>query len=368
MPTNDGLDGVVVAETSISGIDGEAGRLWIRGHDVEALASERGYEEILGLLWEGRLPADSERARWQDELGRARAEIEPARFETALAAANAMDALRAATASLEAGNSKPRQLQLRIAGALPVFAAAWLRRQTGALPLLADPTLGHAEDFLRMLGGAAPSPARIRALDRYWVTVAEHGMNASTFAARVVASTHADPISSVTAALGALSGPLHGGAPGPVLDMLDITSGPQQTEAWVRAELSAGRRIMGLGHRVYRVRDPRAAVLEDAVRELGEAGIHSRYLEPARELEQIAVRVLAERHPKRPLAANVELYTAVLLDSLGLDRPLFTAVFAAARVAGWLAHDAEQRSSGRILRPRQRYIGARPLPQTTVSA
>ncbi|MEZ4215197.1 MAG: citrate/2-methylcitrate synthase [Myxococcota bacterium] len=214
--------------------------------------------------------------------------------------------------------------------------------------------------MLRCAHGRAPSAASAAALDAYLVTVAEHGMNASTFAARVVASTGSDAVSAVVAALGALKGPLHGGAPGPVLDMLDAIGEPGAAEAWLRAELDAGRRIMGLGHRVYRVRDPRAAVLERAIAALEASEGGGRYLALARAVERVAVRVLRERYPARGLDANVEFYTAVLLDALGFPRDAFTAVFAAARVAGWLAHVDEERERGRLIRPDVRYVGSVP--------
>jgi citrate synthase len=360
---SDGLDGVVVAETEISGIDGELGRLWVRGHDVETLAREQSFEAFLGLLLDGALPDETGAARWRCALGAARLRAFDGlwRMGAALEAEDGMDALRAAAACLEEDSPNSRSTDTRIIAALPVFAAAWYRRRQGLHPVPPDPRCSHAEDFLRMMLDAAPHPARVRAMNRYWVTVAEHGMNASTFVARVVASTHSDKVSIVTAALGALKGPLHGGAPGPVLDMLDAIGDEADAAAtWLRDELAAGRRIMGLGHRVYRVRDPRAAVLEEATQELEQAGLGSAYLERARQVEKAATDVLAELHPERTLAANVEFYTAVLLDGLGLPRSLFTPTFASARVAGWLAHAAEQRSGGRILRPRQRYVGPRP--------
>jgi citrate synthase len=195
----------------------------------------------------------------------------------------------------------------------------------------------------------------VRALDQYLVTVSDHGMNASTFAARVVTSTASDPISAVTAAIGALKGPLHGGAPGPVLDMLDAIGEPGNAEPWLEGELAAGRRIMGMGHRVYRVRDPRAAVLEEAVRPLA-----SPRLALARGVERAAAKILHERKPDRTLAANVEFYTAVLLDAVGLPREQFSATFAVSRIAGWSAHVLEQRRTGRLIRPASHYTGAMP--------
>jgi citrate synthase len=200
----------------------------------------------------------------------------------------------------------------------------------------------------------------VRALDTDLVTVADHGLNASTFAARVVASTQSDMVSALTAAIGALKGPLHGGAPGPVLDMLDAIGSPDAAEAWLEAELAAGHRIMGMGHRVYRVRDPRAAVLEQALATLQGSGEGSERLALARAVERSARAVLKERHPERNLDTNVEFYTAVLLDAIGLPRSAFTATFTAGRVAGWAAHVLEQRRRGRLIRPSSRYIG--PMP------
>jgi citrate synthase len=185
-------------------------------------------------------------------------------------------------------------------------------------------------------------------------------MNASTFTARVVASTRSDEVSAVVAALGSLKGPLHGGAPGPVLDMLDAIGRPEAAKGWLESEVAAGRRIMGLGHRIYRVRDPRALILETALAELERAGVGSSYLALARAVERAAVEVLDAHRPERRLRTNVEFYTAVLLDALTIPRSLFSAVFAAARVAGWLAHIAEERAANRLIRPRQRYVG--PLP------
>ncbi len=194
------------------------------------------------------------------------------------------------------------------------------------------------------------------------MTVADHGMNASTFAARVVASTGSDLVSAVVAGVGALKGPLHGGAPGPVLDMLDAIAAPERAAAWIEGELLAGRRIMGMGHRIYRVRDPRAAVLERATLELSRAGVVTGRLGLARAVERAAEGALRQKHPDRPLRANVEFYTAVLLDTLGLDRAEFTPTFAVGRAAGWTAHVEEQRATGRLIRPASRYVGPRPTP------
>jgi citrate synthase len=333
-----GLEDVVAAVTRLSDVDGEHGRLVIAGRPVEELAGSVTFEEAASLLLG--------RAVSARELGEAReaAFDQISALGDALDLPDAMDALRAAMAHL--GDVDP----LRIIGAVPVFAAAWAR--AGKKPERPDPKAAHAADYLRLASGRAPTPAQVKALDAYLVTVMDHGMNASTFAARVVASTASDMVSAIVAALGALKGKLHGGAPGPVLDMLDAVGEAANARAWIDAALERRERIMGMGHRVYRVRDPRAFVLERAVKEL-EA---SPRLALARAVEAEAEKILAARHPDRPLKANVEFYTAVLLEAVGLPRALFTPTFAVGRVAGWCAHVEEQRLVGRLIRPKSRYI------------
>ncbi len=374
-----GLEGIVVADTQLSDVDGERGRLVIRGHDVEELAQHFGFEALCALLWTGDLPAPAAVADLRGALGRARQRAweRLPRLGDALDAADAMDALRAALAHLQAGPAAGQgpagsaisiDLKCEITGAMAVFAAAWAMRRRGEPPRAPDPTLGHAADFLRMAVAGGPhathesdlATSRAAALDAYLVTAADHGMNASTFTARVVASTQSDAVSAVVAALGALKGPLHGGAPGPVLAMLDAIGEPAHAAAWIARRLAAGERIMGMGHRVYRVRDPRAAVLEGAVERLCAAGVHTDRLALARAVEAVAVASLKEHRPERRMAANVEFYTAVILDAVGLPQELFTATFAVARVAGWLAHVDEQRALGRLIRPASRYVG--PMP------
>ena len=358
--TTSGLEGVVVADTRLSEVDGERGRLVVAGHDIERLAGSASFEDLTALLWHGALPDAAGRAAQQAALaeGRVRGFARLAAVGDALGLADGMDALRAATAHLAAqdGFDAPAQLT----GALAVYAAGWARVRAGGRPLAPDPSLSHAADYLRMLTGAAPDPARVAGLAAYLVTVADHGMNASTFAARVVTSTGSDAVSAIVAAIGALKGPLHGGAPGPVLDMLDAVGSPAGASAWIDAELGAGRRIMGMGHRIYRVRDPRAAVLEQAIARLESAGVSTGRLALARAVERAAEGALRSKYPGRPLAANVEFYTAVLLDTVGIDRAAFTPTFAVGRVAGWCAHVLEQRATGRLIRPASRYVGAPP--------
>jgi len=351
-----GLDNVVAADTLISDVDGERGRLVIAGEDVERLAQIADFPAAAArVLAAGGLPSTRVNA---EVLAPPRASawelVAAGALGTALEAPDGMDALRAAVAHLQSVGDDGADA-INVLGAAPVFVAAWSRRRRGEAPLAPSAGLSHAADYLRMSLGATPSKAAARALDAYLTTVIDHGMNASTFTARVVTSTASDLVSAVVAAIGALKGPLHGGAPGPVLDMLDAIGAPERAEAWLLEELAAGRRIMGMGHRIYRVRDPRAAVLEQAVKPLA-----SPRLALARAVETAAAKILRERRPDRPLAANVEFYTAVLLDAAGLPREQFAPTFAVGRSAGWCAHVLEQRRVGRLIRPASRYVGAMP--------
>ncbi len=345
----EGLEGVHVTRTKLSRVDGEKGELVYAGSDVEALAGKASFEEVTHRLFAA-AGLDLELAAVRSGIaeGRVYAHAELGRLGPALELEGAMDALRAAVAALPPSFAES---PARLVGAVGVLAAAHARRGAPAVP---DASAGHAHDLLRLFG-APVDAARAAALDAYLVTVADHGMNASTFTARVIASTQSDLVSAVTGAIGALKGPLHGGAPGPVLDMLDAIGSPERAVAWIEGEMAQKRRIMGMGHRVYRVRDPRAAILEKATLALEQAGVRAPRLTLARAVEQAARGVLAKRYPDRPLHANVEFYTAVLLDTLGIPRTHFTAVFGAARVAGWAAHVAEQRARGRLIRPEALY-------------
>lgn len=359
---NVGLEGVVVADTSLSDVDGEVGRLVIAGHDVERWALTATFEEACAALFAaaglGDTSADHVRAR----LGAYRVRASQALQGTLhlVRRTDGMDALRGGLGAMDLSGVPAGEAHLAVVAATGVIAAAFSRlHEDGANEALAaDPTLSHAADTLRMSRGRMPTAAETRGLDTYLVTVADHGLNASTFAARVCASTGSDVVSAITAAVGTLKGPLHGGAPGPVLDMLDAIASPDDAERFVDAELAAGRRIMGMGHRIYRVRDPRALVFERALAALDAAGTPCPRLPLARAVERVAEGALARRYPNRSLRTNVEFYTAVLLDAIGLDRSAFSPTFAVGRVAGWCAHVAEQRARGRLIRPASRYVGA----------
>ena len=356
----DGLENVVAAETTLSDVDGEHGRLIIRGRLVEDLVASATFEGVVRLLWEDLfpdLPRDLAPA-----IGKARLEVfaEVAALDPALVRRSPVEATRAMIARVSDGDDLATALRLVAAPA--VFTAAHLRLRDGAAPVAPDPAAPHAHDILRMRRGEAPTAAEAAALDAYLVTVSDHGLNASTFAARVVASTRAGLTSAVIAGLSALKGPLHGGAPGPIIDMLDGIGEAANAEAWLEAALDRGDRLMGFGHRVYRVRDPRADALKQAVHALARSSrLAPGRLALAEQVETAALAVLARRKPERSLQTNVELYTALLLEALAFPPDAFTCVFAMGRVAGWIAHAREQLAGGRLVRPQSRYVGPAPL-------
>lgn len=361
----EGLEGVVAARTALSRVDGERGALTIAGYAVEELAPNATFEEALLLLWTGRRPEPGAVAALRAELAARRVLRPEARAVLeSLREAPPMDALRAAAGTLRS-TGDDREDALNVVAALPVFAAAHDRLRRGLAPIEPDPALGHAANLLWMWHGVLPDPALVRGLDTYLVTVCDHGFNASTFTARVVTSTGSDLISAVVAAIGALKGPLHGGAPGPALDTvlevgLEIGS-PERAEAVLTAKLEAGERLMGFGHRVYKVRDPRADVLGAAAEAMFSRAGDTRLYALARAVEATALRLLEARKPGRRLQTNVEFYTALLLHGLGFDSGSFTPIFAIGRSAGWTAHAFEQRAKGRLIRPSSAYTGAEGL-------
>jgi citrate synthase len=354
---SDGLAGIVAAETRLSHVDGEAGRLIYRGHRLEELAGRASFEAVAGLFWEGLAPGPQDEASIRSALGQAR--LRAASIAAPLLPATTglapIEGLRLLLAALGDGEAMPPHVLAT--GAMPVFVAALARQRAGLLPLMPDEKLGHAADFLRLLRGTSAADAHCRALETYLVTVMDHGLNASTFTARVVASTRAGLFSAIVAALCALKGPLHGGAPGPVLDMLDAIGDEAGIDGWLAAAIDEGDRLMGFGHRVYRVRDPRADVLKAVAIDLRDNANRIRFAET---VERRALALLAQRKPGRRLDTNVEFYTALVLEALALPRDLFTSVFAIGRAAGWAAHSLEQEQHGRLIRPQSAYIG--PMP------
>ncbi|HVH79382.1 MAG TPA: citrate synthase [Stellaceae bacterium] len=361
-----GLEGLVAAETVLSHSDGAQGILWVRGYTLAELVAELHYEGAVGLLWEGfagdglnrgviraRLGAAREAAfaglgRWLDRVG-SRTIVEGVR----LALANVPDAAEPAT----------------ILATLPVAIGALLRQRQGAPPLAPDPELATAADLLRMVHGRTVDPAMVEALDTYWTALIDNGLNTSAFTARVIASSRASLASAALGAFCAFTGPLHGGAPGPTLDLLDEAEVSGDVTAWAERKLATGARLMGFGHRVFKDGDPRALILRDALRRLGDRlGPGAGRLAFAMKVESAVGAAFARIKPGRPpLQPNVEINAALLLDAVGFPRDAFMPVFAVARCAGWLAHAMEQRRENRLVRPSSAYIGPRP-PSTAAAA
>ena len=371
MPTegvrSEGLDGVVAAATRLSEVDGERGTLVIAGYDVTDLAGQATFEEVTWLLWHGDLPTTRQLEAFGAELAAARGlppSATPLLEQCARAGMVPMDALRVVAGTLMSDTPAP------ILAALPTIVAAYARLQRGQAPIAPRRDLGHAANFLYMLDGADPDPERVRGIETYLNTVIDHGLNASTFTARVITSTGSDLTSAIVGAIGALKGPLHGGAPGPALEMVFEVGVASRAEQVLRKKIEAGEKLMGFGHRIYKVRDPRADVLAVAAERLFTRGGDMALYTLARAVEAEALRLLEEYKPGRHLQTNVEFYTALLLQGVGLDVSLFTPTFAIARAGGWLAHALEQRRANRIIRPQSEYVGPRgrrwvPLPDRT---
>lgn len=349
-----GLENIVAAETSLSDVKGDIGELIINGWYIEKLASSMAYEDVAHLLWQ----SGFDEVPGAHELGRALGDARVEAFQNLPEANETADIIQ----YLRMGWAKQRDDEtlgtaIRLAAGGLVFTAAAIRLAAAQSPIAPNPNLSSSADFLQMITGDTPDANTSRALDSYLVTVSDHGLNASTFAARVVSSTRAGLTSAVLGGLSALKGPLHGGAPGPVLDMFDEIGEASKAEAWIDNALANGARLMGFGHRVYRARDPRADALKTAASRL--AGTAGR-IAFAEHIEREVLGKLRVKYPDRALETNVEFYTAILLEALEIPREAFTAVFACGRVLGWVAHAREQISEGRIVRPKSVYRG--PLP------
>jgi citrate synthase len=351
---SNGLEGVVAADTVLSLTDGDTGTILVRGHTIGDLVANHGFEGTVAIIWEGFVGEGLSRASIQHEFGAGRvcAFAEMGDWLGAAAKRPLLEGVRIALAALPEG-SAPAD----IAATLPVAIAALIRTREGKPPVAPDASLTTAADFLRMLKGVPAGPAEARALDTYFTTVCENGLGNSSFAARVTVSTKASLASAAVAAYCAFTGPLHGGAPGPVLDMLDEIKASGDIGGWIEHKLKSGERLMGFGHRVFRIRDPRADVLREAVASLTpDAG----GLGFASAVERAALAALAKHKPGRSLQSNIEMNAALLLDAVGVPRDAFTQVFAVARCAGWIANALEQKKAGRMIRPASNYIGPRP--------
>lgn len=351
---NSGLEGVVAADTVLSHTDGDSGTIWVRGHTIADLVANHGFEGTVAIIWEGLAGEGLTRAKVQSDFGAAR-ELAFSRLPQWLDAAGKRPVIEGTRIALAALPDASRPIE--IAATLPVAIAALIRAQQGKPPVAPDPALATAADFLRMLKGAPASPDEVRALDTYFTTVCENGLGNSSFAARVTISTKASLAAAVTSAYCSFSGPLHGGAPGPVLDMLDAIKASGDIDGWIENKLAGGGRLMGFGHRVFRIRDPRADVLRDAVATLGR---NAGQIAFAAEVERAALAALKRHKPDRSLQSNIEMNAALLLDAVGVPRDAFTPVFAITRVAGWIANALEQQKTGRMIRPASNYVGPKP--------
>ncbi len=361
-PHPEGLEGVVAASTALSHVYGEEGRLVYRGYDIHELAGKASFEEVAYLLWEGHLPTQSELDGLQRRLGENR-EL-PEAVIVALRAlpsdAAPMDALRTGVSALGAADKEhfdetpDLEEAIALAARFPAILAAFFRIRQGYEPVPPRPDLNTAQNYLYQLFGKEPEERHWQPLETYLILLADHGMNASTFTARVIASTGSDLCSSITGAVGALKGPLHGGAPSKVLDMLSEIGSADNVDSWLTNALDRGERLMGFGHRVYKAEDPRAEVLRD----LAERASDPDFFALSKRTEERALAMLEERKPGRRLYTNVEFYSAAVLAAVGLPGDMFTPTFAVSRAVGWSAHVLEQTSNNRLIRPQSEFVGA----------
>jgi citrate synthase len=365
-----GLEGVVVGQSRLSDIDGEAGELIYAGYDIDDLARNTTFEEVCHLLWTGRLPNAAELDGIRAEL-HAAASLSPEMLEMVRRfpqGADPMAALRTAVSALgmydaTADDISPASVRRKAAlltAQAPTLTAAFDRSRRGMEPLQPKDGLGFAANFLYMLNGREANETRVRTMDAALVLHAEHGMNASTFSARVTAGTLSDVYSAATSALGTLKGPSHGGANVEVMAMLrEIEESGVEPAEWIRGALADGKKIMGFGHRVYRAVDPRATVLRElADRIMAEAG-ETKWLDLSDRIRSVMAEEMERRGKK--VYPNVDFFSASVYTTLGIAPDLFTAVFGIARMPGWTAHLMEQYADNRLIRPGSDYVGPRGL-------
>ncbi|MFO8114583.1 MAG: citrate synthase [Halorubrum sp.] len=364
-----GLEGVLVAESELSHVDGEAGTLVYRGYDIEDLARGASYEEVLYLLWHGSLPTREERDAFTADLAAERA-IDDDVLDTVQTLADAgerpMAALRTATSMLSAYDpdandgdddvtERARRQGRRITAKVPTLLAAFERERQGKAPVAPDPDLSYAGNFLYMLTGTEPDAVSEETFDMALTLHADHGLNASTFTAMVIGSTLADVYSGVTGGIGALSGSLHGGANQDVMEVLhEIDDSAKDPVEWVKDARESDRRIPGFGHRVYKVKDPRARILQEKLRDLSESSGDSKWLDYTTAIEDYLTE---EGLLDKGIAPNVDFYSGSVYDSLGIPVDMYTPIFAMSRAGGWIAHVVEYQADNRLIRPRARYTG-----------
>jgi len=365
-----GLEGVVVAETEVGDVRGQEGFYHYRQYNAVELAEKRSLEDVWHLLYEGHLPSPEERESFAEEI-RSLRDIPPSVKDLLPAIATAgehfvpLDALRTAYSLLayaldfkswlDTDKATLRANAMQTSAVMPTLIMALYRLNQGLEPIDPHPDLAYAANYLYMLTGEVPDAGHARAIEQYLISTTDHGFNSSTFTARVITSTGADLGSAVVGAIGALSGPLHGGAPSRALDMLDAIGTPDKAEAWIRASVEKGERIMGFGHRIYKTDDPRSVMLRGVAERLG-----GDMVDFAKKVERTVVEVLAELKPGRNLYANVEFYAGVVMDKVGLPRTLFTPTFTSSRVIGWTSHILEQAADNRLIRPSAHYAGPPP--------
>jgi citrate synthase len=372
-----GLEGVVVAETEIGDVRGLEGFYHYRQYDAVELAETRTLEDVWYLLFQGELPSIAERNRFIDEIRPLRAmpgEVRDVLPEIARVAHDAppLDLLRTTVSllgaalgfrpSLDISHAELREEGLRVCAVVPTLLCALYRLQHGLPVIDPHPDLPYAANYLFMMRNEVPEPEHARAVEQYMISTIDHGFNASTFTARVITSTGADLAAAVVGGIGALSGPLHGGAPSRALDMLDSIGTIDKAERWLRDAVERGDRLMGFGHRVYKTDDPRSVMLRSVAERLGGDNV-----EFSKQVEQKAIDVLAELKPGRKLYTNVEFYAGVVMDACGVPREMFTPTFASSRVIGWTAHILEQAADNRLIRPSAHYSGP-PPPQRVPEA
>lgn len=357
-----GLEGVAIAESTISSVNGEKGELIYRGEWVENITKDHAYEDIAYLLWYGHLPSAAEKKSFKEQLVAKRQIPDYIKelIQKLPREITPMAMLRTVISAFPiVGNSWPPTYEeaIDILAKAPTILAYHNNLINGLPERLPNPELDHAANYLYMLHGSEPEEIDVKALNAYWMLSADHDMNASTFTARVVTSTQADIISAIVAAISALIGPLHGGTPSLIDDMLDQIATEDNVEPWLRSQLEQGKKLMGFGHRVYKVYDPRAAALKEIIKHHAH---QDKFLNLSLSIERVAIQLLQEYKPGKHLYPNLEFWAAGIFRTVKLPRTLYTPTFCLSRIAGWSAHVIEQAANNRLIRPDCIYVGPQP--------